>query len=306
MSLKQQIAVQPLGPGLFRSVNNPTRMGALSEFVFGGNTIAIAVNAAHQTLDSKYHLYSICGYFIRPAITDRKLLCHVESIRDSKSFKTRQIRVSQSTDDGSVKLCLIAFADFHIEEPRSVVTYSTPPGIISSSDVLSHTNSTTTTSIKKNSGLYRNIGCFFDLKPIPDNNPSREGAEQNLGADSIPSAPSMVTKEMFRMSEPLDNEAEQVSALAFYTDKGLAYLPAVHGRQDLWQASACATLEFSLRIFAHGLNLRNWHFSEQKTLVAGNARAFSEGRVWDENGSLVASMTQQTIFRPGPELASRL
>ncbi|KAK6832081.1 hypothetical protein RU639_002571 [Aspergillus parasiticus] len=299
MSLKRQIAVEPLRPGHFRSVENPTRLGALSEYVFGGNTIAVAVNAAYQTVSDTYHLYSLCGHFIRPATTDRKLFCYVESIRDSKSFQTRQIRVSQVTDDGSTKLCLIALADFHIEEPYSAVTYS----------ILPETECAPTTlrdDTSNNCNLYRDIQRFVDMRPIHDNDTSKKTLKQNTRLNSPPPSSSTITKEMFRVPEPLDNEAQQLSALAFYADKGLAYIPAIHNGYDLWQASACATLEFSLRIFVRDLNLGNWHLAEQKTFAAGNARAFSEGRIWNEGGHLVASMSQQTILRPNADLGPRL
>ena len=306
MGLKQQIAVEPLRPGHFSSVENPTRLGSLSEYVFGGNTIAVAVKAAYQTVNDTYHLYSLCGHFIRPATTDRKLFCHVESIRDSKSFQTRQIRVSQAADGGSNRLCLIAIADFHIEEPYSAVTYSIPPETKSPSSKLRGKYSAPPPDASKNRKLYRDIEHFLDMRPILDNDTSTENHKQNTRINSPPAASSIITKEMFRAPEPLDNEAEQVSALAFYADKGLAYIPAMHKGYDLRQASACATLEFSLRIFVHDLNLANWHLAEQKSFAAGNARAFSEGRIWNEDGHLVASMTQQTILRPGTELGPRL
>lgn len=306
MSLKQQIAVEPLRPGYFCSVKNPTRLGALSEYVFGGNTIAVAVNAAYQTVSDTHHLYSLCGHFIRPATTDRKLFCHVESIRDSKSFQTRQIRVSQVTDEGSTKLCLIALADFHIEEPYSAVTYSIPPETECAPTTLCGKYFIPSPGTSKDCDLYRDIERFVDMRFIHDNDTSQKNQEQNPRLDSPPPSPSAITKEMFRVPEPLDNEAEQISALAFYADKGLAYIPAIYNGYDLWQASACATLEFSLRIFVHGLNLGKWHMAEQRTLAAGNARAFSEGRIWNGDGHLVASMTQQTILRPNAELGARL
>ncbi|KNG85628.1 hypothetical protein ANOM_006027 [Aspergillus nomiae NRRL 13137] len=144
------------------------------------------------------------------------------------------------------------------------------------------------------------------MRPILDNGNIEKSPKQNNRIDSPPPAPSTITNEKFRAPVALDNEAEQVSALAFYADKGLAYVPALHSAYDLWQASACATLQFSLRIFVQDLNLGNLHMAEQKALVAGNARAFSEGRIWNENGHLVASMTQQTILRPNADLGPHL
>lgn len=89
-------------------------------------------------------------------------------------------------------------------------------------------------------------------------------------------------------------------------DRGLAYIPADHSGYELLDASACATLDFALRIFRPQITLRNWHVSEQRTAVANKARAFSEGQVWDENGNLIASMTQQTMLRPKPGFIPRI
>lgn len=75
-------------------------------------------------------------------------------------------------------------------------------------------------------------------------------------------------------------------------DRGLAYIPANHNGYVLSEASACVTLDFFLRVFTTQVDLQNWHLSKQKTIVAGNARAVSEGRVWDKSGRLNSNMTR--------------
>lgn len=118
--------------------------------------------------------------------------------------------------------------------------------------------------------------------------------------------PQAIHAERFRTRDPLHGEAEQISALAFYMDKDLAYIPALHYGYHPSQAKACASLDFSLRFFEHEVKLEDWHYTEQKTLVANHAMAYSEGRVWDSRGRLLASMTQQTILRPDSGIKSRL
>ncbi|KAB8264308.1 thioesterase-like superfamily-domain-containing protein [Aspergillus pseudonomiae] len=291
VTLDRQIAVEPLGPDSYMSAMPPTRMGSLASYAYGGNTLAIAVNAAYQTVQASFHLYSICGHYIRAARTDRRLICQIERVRDTRTFQTRVIRVSQEGNDASTQLCFIASADFHIEEPRSMVTYSTLP---QTSLPLSNTGiSTIPPQGPKEHGLYQNLERFLDMQPIAVAASMKE--EEQKGPSS---APSRFSAERFRVQAPLESEAEHISALAFYMDKGLAYIPANHSGYALTDASACATLDFSLRLFTHGIDLRQWHLTEATTSVAGNARAFSEGRVWDENGRLVASMTQQTLLRP--------
>ncbi|EAU30326.1 predicted protein [Aspergillus terreus NIH2624] len=104
MSLKHQISVQPLSPGHFHSTTNPTRPGTLTPNAFGGNLLAVAVTAAYHTVTRSYHLYSLCGHFLRSATTDRKLFCRVRPLRDGKSFRTRHIELTQRGDDGAHRL----------------------------------------------------------------------------------------------------------------------------------------------------------------------------------------------------------
>lgn len=283
ITLNRQIAVEPLGSGRYCSAINPTQMGMLASTVFGGNCLAVAVNAAYQTTSPSHHLHSICGHFVRAATTDRKLICELETIRNTRTFETRHIRVTQEDDDGSTRLCLLASADFHIEESRSMVTYTSAPITANSP------SSTAPSKTSANSyGLYKYIEHFTDTQPIL----------VDTNGEGVRSAPSKVSAERFRARGPLESEAEQISAIAFYMDKGLAYIPANHSGYELLEAGACATLDFAFRLFTNKVNLQNWHTMEQKTSVAENARAFSEGRVWDDGGRLLASMTQQTILRP--------
>jgi acyl-CoA thioesterase II len=295
ITLNRQIGVEAIRPGCYRSVVNPTRMGKLSSTAFGGNLLAIAVNSTYQTVSHLHHLYSICGHFLRPATTDRRLICEVQNLRDTRSFQTRVVRVSQEADDGSMRVCLVGSADFHVEEPASMVTYTVAPQP-SASPTLASVD--LQYPLPHEYGLYKYIEKFTDVRPI---------FLQEGDTDRTPeSAPSVLSSERFQVRGPLKSEAEELSALAFYMDRGLAYIPANHSGYELIDASACATLDFALRIFRPEITLKNWHVSEQRTAVANKARAFSEGRVWDENGILVASMTQQTMLRPKPGFIPRI
>ncbi|KAE8375725.1 Thioesterase/thiol ester dehydrase-isomerase [Aspergillus bertholletiae] len=301
ITLDRQIAVRRLGPNSYESVMPPTRMGRLASYAYGGNTLAVAVNAAYQTVQSSVHLYSVCGHFVRAAKTDRRLLCEIERLRDTRTFQTRIIRVSQEGDDALTQLCFIALADFHLEEPRSMVTYSTFPRTqlpFSNIDL-----SPMSPQTPREYGLYQNIEHFLDMQPVAAAVSTHHETVERKGPSS---APSRFSAEKFRIRAPLGSEAERISALAFYMDKGLAYIPANHSGYPLTDASACATLDFSLRLFTHDIDPRQWHLTEATTAVAGNARAFSEGRVWDATGRLLASMSQQTLLRPKVDFEPRI
>lgn len=314
ITLSQQIAVHAqAAPGCFASVCYPVKLGSLPSNGFGGSSLAIAINAAFQGTRKGFHLYSVTGYFIRPAKTDRKLFCQVETIRKSKSFETKEIRLTQEYENGDSKICLIALADFHLMDLKSMVAFSTPPELASLPLPIS-----TREQSQKNlsqgsfpsSDLYHETEKFIEMKSLSPNtgrfNSRIHEKERLIGKLSTPSPqPIPIHAERFRARHPLHSEAEQISALAFYMDKGLAYIPALHNGYHPSQANACASLDFSLRFFEHDFNLEDWHYTEQKSVVASNARVYSEGRVWDSNGRILACMTQQTILRGASEIKAR-
>jgi len=278
ISLKEQIAVQQISTDCYESVVPPIRMGDLADWAYGGNVLAIAVSAAYSTVTDGHHLYSINGYFVRPASRSKKLICRVERIRDTRTFITRHLRVFQGDSE---HLCLIATADFHIDEPVDMVKYSAHPQVpIPSSPAEEMAREQT-----QEPGLYKVLDKFFEVHP---HSPKIGG--KNTSA--------IISADRFRVNESLYTEAECMSALAFCMDRGLAYIPANHSGYTLDKASACATLDFALRFLTHEINVQDWHVSERQTCGARNARALSEGRVFNADGKLLASMTQKTILRP--------
>lgn len=282
MVLKDQIAVKPVKDH-YVSVLPPTRMGDLANWAYGGNILAVAVSAAYATITLGHHLYSICGHFVRPASPSYKLICRVERIRDTRTFQTRHLRLYQNRPSGE-QLCLIATADFHIEESAELVNYSARPR-----EWTYPAGGETKTQSTSEPGLYRNIDPFMQVRV--QTQPSNKGKD----------VPNIISAERFRINGPLPTEADQIAALSFYMDRGLAYIPANHAGRSLFDASACATLDFALRLASHRFDLGDWHTSEKRTCRAGGARALSEGRVFGGDGRLLASMTQETILRPKRE-----
>ncbi|RAH86625.1 hypothetical protein BO86DRAFT_353145 [Aspergillus japonicus CBS 114.51] len=279
-TLQNQVAVEPLGPDRYISLLPPTRMGDLADWVYGGNILAIAISAAYATTNPGHHLYSLTGHFVRPASPSLKLICQVERIRDTRIFQTRHLRVYQEGPTGE-QLCLLATADFHVEETLEMVNYSARPQSAHFDAVPG-----ATAGIQE-SGLYKYINRYMEVQALPATNRKSEGDITGI-----------ISAERFRLQTPLGSEPAQLAALAFYMDRGLAYIPANHAGRSLLDASACATLDFALRVMTHRVDVGEWLVSEQQTCAAGGARAVSEGRVFDDGGSLVAVMTQTTILRP--------
>ncbi|KAL4753959.1 hypothetical protein BDW72DRAFT_190653 [Aspergillus terricola var. indicus] len=239
-TLKDQIAVEAIDKNCYRSVLPP---------------FAWAISPTGLTAATSPLLQ--CRPPMRlslQASTSRPRHADLPDTTTSRSPVRREIR----------KLCLIATADFHIDEADEMVNYSARPQL----PVPTSPAAETETENTPEPGLYRILNMMMEVRP-------HQGGRNGKDIWDIVSA------ERFRVHEAFHTEADRIAALAFYMDRGLAYIPANHSGYSLSQASACATLDFALRVLTHH-----------------NARALGEGRVFNRDGRLLASMTQATILRP--------
>lgn len=304
--LNSHLAIEELGPGEFVSQEYPSSFGNPAKLAYGGCTVGIATRAAYATAPDGYNLYSIVGGFLGPASTKEKLFCSVESTRDTKTFATRRVIVKQRQPDGTMRPCLELLADFHAAEP-ALLTYSVSPAIKYSGPEASLTLREMTQKavaqgvLKEDPTSDARVGFerCFDMRHCP------EGMSGQNVMGMAPKQPTdhdgrhvteRVSGEWVRAQSPLTSDAEKGAAHAFYMD-GLPFIVVAHNHLHFPDIAASLTIDFALRIFVPVVDLNKWHLRERKTLVAGLGRAYSEGRLFDEHGNLVASMTQQSILR---------
>lgn len=259
------------------------------------------------------------GNFLGPASTDKPLHVTTRTFRQTRTFATRHIEVSQEQDNEKPRVCLFATADFQIKEKENIFEYSRTP----SKSYSHHTSLPSTMQAAQNlldcgkvePGLYNTfVEAFSGSASIFDIHPCPEGIfAQNLSGvarclphsqDSIPLA-SRTTADWFRSSSPLSDTRDQLAALAFYCDGALSFCPLAFSHESLDKTASWSSLDFAMRIF-RDVDLNHWHLREVQTHVGGEGRTFSESWVWDEAGRAVANMSQQSIMRalPGKGKAS--
>lgn len=320
-SLAEQIGVEQLAPGRFVSTALPIRVGNSLPIAYGGCAAAVAVHAACLTLPagSSLSLYSVVGHFLGPASIDRKLYCAVTETRNTRTFATRRVQVSQRLDGGEERVCMELVADFHADEPSSL-EYSAPPSVAypkpldcltlgdrvrqlhdqglatqAQTDVFTETFAPLgrlfETRYCPNGVSAQNLAGVLKAQPTTQDAlliTSKTSAEwQRAAADADPSS----------SKPPLSSRNEHLAALAFLMDGALSFLPLSHNRMWFDDVAACSTLDFALRVFVPDVDLHGWLLRERVTSRAGAGRSYSEGRLWDERGNLVASNTQQSILR---------
>jgi acyl-CoA thioesterase II len=310
-SLAHQLAIEQTGPDEFAAKNPPVRMGNKAPIAYGGTAQGIAVNAACATVPATHKLYSLVGHFLGPTNLEAVLRCKVTRTRDTKSFATRRVEVTQVQKDGKARVVMETIADFHVVEPalleysaRPTVPYSSvdaSPAPADGRQLLVDAGIASSKQAQLSASSFEASEHFFDMRVPPESLSGQNMHGLVKGVESSQNKLHITNRtsgEWYRAKGALDSESDHLSNLAFLMDGGLAFLPLSHSHLWIGEAGPCSSLDFALRIFTPHVNLKEWHFKERVTAHAGYGRNYSEARIWDESGNMVASMTQQSIMRP--------
>ncbi|KAI1254227.1 hypothetical protein MGN70_004623 [Eutypa lata] len=349
-TIAEQVGVTQVEPGKdeFTSTSLPIRMGNALPIAYGGCAMSVAVHAAARTVPETHKLYSVVGHFHGPATLDRPFKCSVTRTRDTRSFATRRVRVSQlqpqrqqkpnttttttiATDTSSSsdqspplqeRVCLELIADFHAVE-EALITFSPPPNRPYGPPDASPTSRELQEELRRagridghgnGDGPSNEFTTMFDaMDRLFEMRFCREGMSgQNMGwarhvptdQDALPLT-ARSSAEWYRVRPDADpkprTHAENCAAVAFLMDGGLAFLPLVHTHRGFADAGATSSLDFALRFFTPDVDMSRWHLKDRAAHAAGAGRSYAEGRLFDDQGRLVASMTQQGILRPPPK-----
>ncbi|KAE9963974.1 hypothetical protein BLS_008775 [Venturia inaequalis] len=316
-TLAEQVAVKQLLDDEYVSIFHPEKMGNSLDIAFGGCTIATGVSAAYQSVGPQYHAYSISGNYLGPATHDRPIYAKVTKLRDTRTFATRFVEMSQKKDDGTRRKCAVMIADFQIQERASLLEYTTPPTRKYTSvngpavetaptrdemnAILVKEGKVTPKQVKDQDIAFALMKRFFITKEVPEGifSQNLHGFAKNATTtqDHIPFV-KKTSGYWARSHETLENEGDQIAGLIWWMDAGLSLLPLAHNHMYIEDAIACSSLDFSLRLFANKIDLSQWLFKEIMTIHGGEGRTYSEARTWDTKGKMVACMTQQSILRP--------
>ena len=312
-TITELLSLRQIDTGLYESIHKPEKMGNMADVAYGGNTLAIAINAAFQAVPSGFFLYSALGTYLGPAFTDRTLQCAVREIRTTKKFATRHVEVSQVQNDGKKRLCLFLTADFQTAEPATLLAYSRPPRMTYSAvedceSVDENRQSFLTRGLAEEGAvrLHRVVfglsDRFLDRRPCPEGIVTQ--TLTGMAKKGIPttqdhlSLPSKTSGDYVRSKHLLQTPAQNITTLAFAMDMGTSFIPLTHTGRSLDEASVQSSLDFALRVFTNDVDLNAWCLREISTVTGGDGRTYTEAQLWDTSGLMLCNMTQQCILRP--------
>lgn len=320
----EQLAFKPQGTNKneFETIHPPQKMGNPANIAYGGYALATACKAAALSVPSNYHLYSFVGNYLGPAYADRPLRATVRTIRQTRTFATRQVEVSQKQDNGDLRVCLIALADFQTKEKASFMTYSKPPTKQypnwkdcptqqESHQKLLGEGKISQKLLALHAKMFSLLPSMYEQRQCPEGifAQNLNGMAKTLDTtqDHLPLTRKS-TADWFKCKQPLPTAVDHISNLTFLIDGAIAFVPLSFSKQWFDDIGACSSLDFALRIFQNGkendtddgLDLHKWHLREMTTSAGSEGRTYSESWVWDEQGRAIACMSQQSIMRPPP------
>jgi len=252
--------------------------------VYGGQVLAQGLLAAGHTVDDERHLHSMHGYFLRPGDASRPITFEVENLRDGRSFSVRRTHAFQG---GKPILSMISSFQLPQSGPEHSVTMPEVPGpdtVKSSVDILAPFAG----DAKADYWLERTP---FDLRHV-------EG--------SLLFEPDARTKQYQTTWVRLRKRVEVTdlmhrALLAFGCDQVMLE-PLLRRHGASWQTKGLSFASLDHAMWWHRpARADEWMLFVQDAPTAQGGRGLGGTWIFSEDGRLVASASQEGMFRLPPE-----
>jgi acyl-CoA thioesterase-2 len=267
-SIEEILELERLEKDIFRGIVADTMLTR----TFGGQVAGQALVSAVRTVDERYRVHSLHGYFLRPGNPTIPTVFLVDRIRDGRSFCTRRVTGVQ---DGQAIFTMSAsfhVGDIGIEHEDEMPPVPNPEDLPDTSEMMS----------EELSWEFREW-ADWDLRFVPEDKVTRRRG--------VPAQQQVWFR--YRRTLPED-PVFHVCTLAYMSDMtllGSAKVP--HPDEDIQQASLDHALWF-MRPF----RADEWLLYDQVSPSAHAARGFSTGRIFSTDGRLVAFAAQEGLIRP--------
>lgn len=258
---------------------NVTHRENFRSTVFGGQVLAQALMSAMYTVEDRPP-HSIHAYFLRAGHSDTPIEYAVERIRDGRSISSRRVVAMQ--DDRPI---FHLSASFHAPEKGYEHQVTAPVDIPAPETLLS--------VAAKNSpppehGEQNNESSPFTLLAIP----------ADLFTSCEKHAPNACfwIKTNKALAEPV---RFHFAALAFASDLGLLATSVLPHPTSLFSKDIfAASIDHAMWFHDDSININEWLLCEMHSPWAGNARGFTQARIFSQQGKLLVSTTQEGLIRP--------
>jgi acyl-CoA thioesterase-2 len=250
--------------------------------VFGGQVIGQALVAAVRTVDAGRPPHSMHAYFLLPGDPKVPIIYDVERLRDGGSFTTRRITARQHGHPIFSMLVSFHGEEAGLDHQAKMPDVPGPDSLPSEAEVREKVLPTMPDPVRKYYERERPI----ELRPVEFG--------RYLG-QKIPDGKFHVW--MKTTGKLPDDPAVHRAVLAYTSDMGLLDTALVpHGRTLFEKEFMAASLDHALWLH-RPFRADEWLLYAQDSPNLHGSRGFARGLIFKQDGTLVASVTQEGLVR---------
>lgn len=279
--LRDLLDLEKIEDNLFRGRQPETRL----QRVFGGQVAGQALVAASRTMGPDRAVHSLHAYFLRPGDTSVPIVYDVECTRDGRSFSTRRVVARQHG-----RTIFYMSASFHVPEPGyehqdAMPDVPDPERCPTLGEVLEKVSG-------RPSAAWAEEWAALDVRYAGD---SARG-----GVPADPEHPARARVWLRAAGTLPDDPVLHSCVLAYASDLTLLGATLVpHGTHI--GAPDLQTVSLDHAIWFHrDFRADDWLLYDQVSPSAADSRGLATGRLFTQDGSLVASVVQEGLIRQVP------
>jgi acyl-CoA thioesterase-2 len=271
MAIEEILDLEQLEINIFRGSVANTGPGIRNR-TFGGHVAGQSLVSAVRTVDERYRVHSLHGYFLRPGDPQMRTVFLVERIRDGSSFCTRRVDAIQHGESIFSMSASFQIEQHGIEHQDAMPRAPGPEEIpqVRSTHYL-------------NSDVFRQF-AEWDVRIVP--------------RDMLAPVPGKASRQQvwFRHRDPLpDDPVLHICALAYMSDLTLLGSAQVIHR-DKGERLQVASLDHALW-FLRRFRADEWLLYDQSSPSASGGRALTQGKIFERDGRMVAAVMQEGLTR---------
>jgi len=272
------LKLEKIEENIFRGQSQDLGFGS----VFGGQVLGQALSAAYQTVPADRMAHSIHAYFLRMGDASHPLVYKVDCIRDGKSFTTRRVLAIQKG-----RAVFNMSASFQIGE--SGFDHQTPmPEVTGPEGIDSELALARKLAHRIPKPIREKILCKkpIEIRPVDPINPFAPERRQPIRYS------------WFKAIDDLPNDpAIHQYMLAYASDFYLVVTSLYPHGHSFWEPGMqIASLDHAMW-FHRDFRMDRWLLYVMESPNAGNSRGLTNGRIYTQEGKLVASVAQEGLIR---------
>ena len=277
--LRDLLSLEKIKDNNFIGQNYKTEWGR----VFGGQVLGQSLHAAYQTVPEDRIAHSMHGYFILGGDINVPINYQVDDIRDGKSFTTRRVVAFQKG-----KAIFNMAASFQLNQEGvnhqiNMPNVLTPDLLLTDLQQAIHLKKIDPERYEK---LLKSHPQVFEFRPI-------EKATFLKTRNSLPKSHVWFkTKEKFNAKISFQHQL-----LAFASDYSLLLTSTLPHREKLFGKKIFyASLDHAIW-FHRQFKIDEWLLYSMQSPSASNSRGFTLGSIFNQEGEMVASVSQEGLIR---------